>query len=152
VTPTSDEVKQLFETLLDAWNRRDAAGMAALYGASGSQVGFDGSTANGAEEIRAHLFPIFTDHPIGRFVAKVREVREMSPNTALLRAIAVLIPRGHDDINIDTLSIQSLVTSRDQTGRWRIELFQNTPAALHGRPGEREKLAAELRAVHFRRD
>jgi uncharacterized protein (TIGR02246 family) len=152
MTPTSEEVKKLYETLLDAWNRRDAPGMAALYGASGSQVGFDGSTANGAKEIEAHLTPIFADHSPGRFVAKVREVREMPPNAALLRAIAVIIPRGHDDISIDTLSIQTLVTSRDETGRWRIEMFQNTPAAFHGRPAEREKLAAELRAVHFRRD
>jgi uncharacterized protein (TIGR02246 family) len=52
-------VLALCEELLAAWNRRDAAGMASLYAPQGSQVGFDGSTANGPREIEAHLAPIF---------------------------------------------------------------------------------------------
>jgi hypothetical protein len=32
-------------------------------------------------------------------------------------------------------------------GVYLIEMFQNTPAAFHGRPEEAEKLNAELRAL-----
>jgi len=147
MTTTMDELRQLYETLLDAWNRRDAVGMAALYGSVGSQVGFDGSTANGAEEIEAHLTPIFADHPTPKFVGKVREVRELGPNAALLRAVAGMIPPGKSDINPETNAIQTLVAVRDAQGNWRVQMFHNTPAAFHGRAEEREKLTAELRTV-----
>jgi hypothetical protein len=32
-------------------------------------------------------------------------------------------------------------------GKWRIALFQNTPAAFHGRPELAEQLSADLRHV-----
>ena len=140
-------VMALYEELLAAWNRRDAAGMASLYAPQGSQVGFDGSTANGPQEIEAHLAPIFAHHPTAAFVGKVREIRLLSETVALLRAVAGMIPPGHDDINPDVNAIQPLVASRDRDGRWRLELFQNTPAAFHGRPEERERLTQELRAL-----
>jgi uncharacterized protein (TIGR02246 family) len=83
---------------LQAWNRRDAAAMARLYAADGTQVGFDGSHMNGSHEIEAHLAPIFAHHPTGAFVAIVREVRELAPTVALLRADAGMIPAGKADI------------------------------------------------------
>ena len=43
-------------------------------------------------------------------------------------------------------AIQILVAAR-RDGQWRIELFQNTPAAFHGRPEASEVLTAELRAA-----
>jgi uncharacterized protein (TIGR02246 family) len=147
MTNAIEDVRKLYEALLEAWNRRDATGMAALYRATGSQVGFDGSIANGADEIEAHLTPIFANHPTAKFVAKVREVREIGDGAALLRAVAGMVPPGKDDINPETNAVQTLVASRDGAGRWRVELFQNTPAAFHGRHDEREKLTTELRTV-----
>ena len=142
-----DAVRDLYEDLLDAWNRRDAKGMAALYAPSGGQVGFDGSTANRPKEIEALLTPIFADHPTARFVALVREVRAVGSDAALLRAVVGMIPPGKSDIMPDRNAIQTLVASRDGQGRWLVEMFHNTPAAFHGRPEESEKLTAELRAV-----
>jgi uncharacterized protein (TIGR02246 family) len=147
MTATNEAVRTLYKALLDAWNRRDATGMATLYGATGNQVGFDGTTANGADEIEAHLTEVFARHPTAKFVAKVREVREIGDGAALLRAVAGMVPPGEDDINSETNAIQTLVASRDGTGHWRIELFQNTPAAFDGRTDEREKLSTELRGV-----
>jgi hypothetical protein len=43
-------------------------------------------------------------------------------------------------------AIQTLVAAR-RDGRWRVELFQNTPAAFHGRPEASEALTAELRGA-----
>ena len=136
----------LYEALLAAWNRRDAAGMTGLSAPQGSQVGFDGRTANGPREIEAHLAPIPAHHPTAAFVGKVREIRLLSETVALLRAVAGMIPPGHDDISPEVNAIQTLVASRDGDGRWR-ELFQNPPAAFHGRPEERERLTQELRAL-----
>jgi uncharacterized protein (TIGR02246 family) len=150
VMPGSDlaqAVTSLYHDLLGAWNRRDAAGMANLYAPQGSQVGFDGSVANGAREIEAHLAPIFDSHPTAAFVGKVREVRALGGDTALLRAVAGMVPSSGNDINPDLNAIQTLVASRNADGCWRIEMFHNTPAALHGRPHEKEKLTQELRAL-----
>lgn len=49
------EVSGLYLALLEAWNRQDAAGMAALFAAEGVQIGFDGTQVVGPERIQAHL-------------------------------------------------------------------------------------------------
>lgn len=43
-------------------------------------------------------------------------------------------------------AIQTLVTVKHD-GQWRIAVFQNTPAAFHGRPELRDRLTEELRQV-----
>ena len=81
------DVRNLYDSLLAAWNKGDASGMAALYAPKGGQVGFDGSIANGRDEIRSHLEPVFANHKVATFVAKVREVRPLGPDGAILRAL-----------------------------------------------------------------
>lgn len=139
-------IEALYLALLDAWNRRDATGMASLYADDGVQIGFDGSRADGAGQIRAHLEPIFRDHPTARFVAKVRDSRALDADTALLTSVAGMIPPGSDRIKPENNAVQTLVASR-VGGGWRIALFQNTPAAWHGRDEDRANLTAELQAL-----
>ncbi len=140
------EVRSLYQQLLESWNRRNAADFAALFDKEGHLVGFDGSMVNGQAEIQAHLRQIFSEHQTAAYVGKIRQVRFPTPDTALLRAVAGMVPPGQSDINPATNAVQSLVAAK-QTGRWRITLFQNTPAAFHGRPEEGEKLTNELRQV-----
>jgi uncharacterized protein (TIGR02246 family) len=142
----AEDAQDLFWELLAAWNRRDAHGMARLYAPDGVQIGFDGSHVSGADAIEAHLAPIFAHHPTGAFVAIVREVRVLSTTVSLLRADAGMIPAGKHDINPALNAVQSLVAVFIE-GTWRIALFQNTPAAFHGRPDAAEKLSADLRGV-----
>src|SRR6185369_8104287 len=60
---------RLYTNLLDAWNRRDAAGMAALFTHDGSMVGFDGSQIDGGPQpAQAHLAPIFASHATPAYV------------------------------------------------------------------------------------
>jgi hypothetical protein len=57
-----------------------------------------------------------------------------------------MVAPGNSDINPTLNAVQSLVAvRRDDT--WQIQLFQNTPAAFHGRPAEVEALTEELRRV-----
>ncbi|HSL69075.1 MAG TPA: SgcJ/EcaC family oxidoreductase [Longimicrobiales bacterium] len=98
-TSADGEIRLLYEHLLEAWNRRAARAMAALFAANGSMVGFDGSQANGRSEIEAHLAPIFADHPTAAYVAKVREVRFLGSHIALLRAVAGMVPPGARELN-----------------------------------------------------
>ena len=140
------EFEVLYHALLNAWNRQDASGMAALFAPNGVQIGFDGSQMTGPAEVVAHLEPIFRDHPTACFVTKVLDRRLIGPDNALLLAVAGMGPRGGDQLNPQANSVQTLVASCDE-GTWRIELFQNTPAAWHGRDADRAALTAELQAL-----
>src|SRR6266576_1047470 len=135
--PESDDgakVRLLYQTLLEAWNDKDAHEMAELFSENGNVIGFDGSQMDGRKQIESVLGQIFADHPTPVSVAAVRGVR----------AVAGMVPRGHSDINPALNAVQSLIATKEQD-RWRIALFQNTPAALHGRAELSEQLTAELR-------
>jgi uncharacterized protein (TIGR02246 family) len=142
----SSPAASLYRELLASWNRRDPQGFAALFSRDGHVVGFDGSEMNGREEIEASLREVFADHRTAAYVANVREERLVTPDVALLRAVAGMVPPGRADVNPDVNAIQSLVAT-SSGGPWRIVLFQNTPAQFHGRPELAEALTAELRAL-----
>lgn len=120
--------------------------MAALFAKDGNLVGFDGSPVSGRAQIASHLGPIFASHRTAAYVAKVRSVRFLTPEVAVLRAVAGMVPPGQSDIHPPVNAVQTLVAAKDG-GQWRIAVFQNTPAAFHGRPEMSEMLTEELRQV-----
>src|SRR6266498_2225845 len=95
--PNEIEVRALYSHLLDAWNKRNAAEFAALFDEDGNQVGFDGSQVNGRTEIQSHLSGIFADHMTAAYVGKVREVRFLSVEVAILHAVVGMVPHGKSD-------------------------------------------------------
>jgi methyltransferase (TIGR00027 family)/uncharacterized protein (TIGR02246 family) len=138
---------RLYRGLLDAWNRRDAAGMAALFAHNGSLVGFDGSQIDGGPPaVEAHLTPIFASHATPTYVAAFREVRELAPKVSLVRAVAGMVPEGRHGLNAALNAVHTLVAV-EGGGTWRAAMFQSTPAAFHGRPDLAQALTAELRAL-----
>lgn len=140
------EVQQLYNTLIDAWNRRDAKGMSDQFADQGVQIGFDGSKLIGKKEILAHLTPIFEDHPTAPFITKVKEIRSLGKDTAILYAIAGMVPPGKSDIEPAVNAHQTLVAVK-KNNDWQVELFQNTPAQFHGRPELVEEMTEELRQL-----
>ncbi len=139
-------VRELYQKLLEAWNQRDAQAFAALYEDNGNQIGFDGSQVNGRVNIEAHLSQIFANHMTATYVSKVQEVRFLSAETAILRAIVGMIPHGQHDLNPAVNAIQTLVAIRRED-EWKVALFQNTPAAFHGRPEAVAQMTEELRQL-----
>jgi methyltransferase (TIGR00027 family)/uncharacterized protein (TIGR02246 family) len=138
---------RLYRDLLDAWNRRDAAGMATLFTHDGSLVGFDGSQIDGGPQaVAAHLTPIFASHATPAYVGKVREVRELAPKVTLVRAVTGMVPEGRRELNAALNTIHTLVAV-EGGGTWRAAMFQGTPAAFHGRPDLSRALTDELRAL-----
>lgn len=144
-TPAEDEVRALYAALLDAWNRRDAAGYAKLFVPDGCAVGFDGSQM-AAGEIEATLGAIFAEHPTAGYVAQVREVRELGRRAALLRAVAGMVPPAGGPVNPAVNAVHAMV-AQQRDGEWRIVLFQNTPAQYHGRPDLVEQHTAEIQRL-----
>jgi uncharacterized protein (TIGR02246 family) len=139
-------IEPLYRRLLDAWNRQDADEMAACFAEEGEMIGFDGSQAQGRSEIANHLRPIFADHETATFVAKVRSVREMSPNVTLLRAAAGMVPPRGSDIDPEVNTHHTVLATRSED-QLLIVLFQNTPAQFHGRPELKEAWTEEMRAL-----
>ena len=141
-----NKVRALYHAMLEHWNQRDAVAIAALYAEDSHLIGFDGSQMNGRAEAEAVMREIFAHHQTAAYVGKVREVRLLSPDVAILRAVVGMVPPGQSDINPAVNAIQTLVATK-QEGGWRITLFQNTPAAFHGRPELSAQLTDELRQL-----
>jgi uncharacterized protein (TIGR02246 family) len=146
LSPSESGIRTLYEQLLDAWNQRNADDYAALFTADANLVGFDGSVIDGREAIQTHLSQIFADHQTATYVHKIREIRFLTPDSVLLRAVAGMIPPGQSELNPATNAIQSLVAVK-QNGKWQITLFHNTPAQFHGKPELAEALTEELRSL-----
>lgn len=140
----SNEIQAVYEQLINAWNNRDARGMADLYANDGVHIGFDGSKTLGSEELLLHVKPIFDNHPTPPFISKVKDVRFLSSDVAMLSAIAGMIPPQQSEINPQLNTHQTLITVKTN-GKWQIQLFQNTPAQFHGRPELVEQMTDELR-------
>ncbi len=140
------EVRTLYWQMLDGWNKRSADAFATPFAEDGEVIGFDGSQMTGRVEIVSTLRQIFADHVTAPYVSKVKSVRLLSPEVAILRAIVGMVPPGQSDLNPAVNAHQTLVAAK-RNGTWRIEFFQNTPAQFHGRPELVQQMTEELRQL-----
>jgi uncharacterized protein (TIGR02246 family) len=140
----NQNVERLYRTLLAGWNDHDGDAMASCFDEDGEMIGFDGSQVHGRSDIAAEMNRIFADHETATFVANVREVQDLTPHVALLRAVAGMVPPEGSDI-MPERNTHHTVVARRRNDRWLIKLFQNTPARFDGRPDLVEQMTAELR-------
>jgi uncharacterized protein (TIGR02246 family) len=138
--------RELYERLIEAWNKRNARNYALAFASNGSIVGFDGSQVTGQMEIGAHVSEVFSHHQTATYVTIVREVRPITNDVTVLRANAGMVPPGKDDLNPELNAVQSMVAAR-KGGKWDVALFQNTPAVFHENPELSKKLTEELRVI-----
>lgn len=136
-------IEELHKKLLTCWNKQDANGMAALFTNDGNVIGFDGSQVDGKNQIQKEMQKIFTDHQTASYVWKVREVRFLNEDIALLRAAVGMVPPGKNETMPERNAIQSLIAVKENED-WKIAVFHNTPAQFHGRPQLSEALTKEL--------
>src|SRR5438552_11494214 len=107
--PDETNVRKLYRRLLAAWNNRDAAYMAACFDNEGYVVGFDGSQLNGSAEIESELGKIFASHQTPPYYGKIMDVRFITPEVAMVRAVAGMVPPGKSEIDPALNAVQSLV-------------------------------------------
>jgi uncharacterized protein (TIGR02246 family) len=139
------EVRALYERILEGWNKASGDDFASPFAEDGEVIGFDGSQNKGRAVIAEEMNKIFSDHATGRYIGKVRSVRFLGPQAALLRAVAGIVPAGESELDPKFNSVQALVAEHAE-GEWRAVLYHNTPAQFHGRPDLVESLTEELRA------
>jgi len=145
--PHDAQIRTLYVQLLDGWNRRSGAGVAAVFADDGDIIGFDGSHHTGRLAIASDLRRIFGSHQTPAYVGLIRSVRPIAESVAVLHAHAGMIPPGGNDLDPALLTVHTLVAVEESPARWKISLFQSTPAAWDGREDARQALLAELRGL-----
>jgi uncharacterized protein (TIGR02246 family) len=140
------EVRELYRKLLEAWDKRNARDYAMLFAPDAILVGFDGTQVFGQADIGAHISEVFSHHQTARYVSIVRGVRAVTGDVVALSAVAGMVPPNKSDINPEVNAVQTMVAAR-RGSAWQVALFQNTPAAFHGRPNDAKALTAELRGA-----
>jgi uncharacterized protein (TIGR02246 family) len=140
---TDGNVRRVYSSLIAGWNAGDAGAMTHDFAEDAEIVGFDGTEMSGRARIAEYLGGIFANHRVASFVTLVREVRTIAPGVSLLRAEVGMVPPGGSQINPATNAVQTLLVA-EHDGIWQVVLFQNTPAAWHGRENDVKALTAEL--------
>ena len=128
VDRTADEeaVRDLYRELMDGWNRGSGEDYAAVFTEDGDLVAFDGTHFDGIGEIAPFHQELFDKWMKGtRLVGRVKDVRFLSPDVALMHAVGSTVMRGKSEPSPERDSIQTLVAVR-QNGQWRLAAFQNT--------------------------
>jgi uncharacterized protein (TIGR02246 family) len=140
------DVRELYRKLLEAWDKRNARDYAMLFAPDAILVGFDGTQVFGQADIGAHISEVLSHHQTARYVSIVRGVRAVTGEVVALSAVAGMVPPNKTDINPEVNAVQTLVAAR-RGSAWQVALFQNTPAAFHGRPDDAKALTEELRGA-----
>lgn len=119
-------VRDLYRELMDGWNRGSGEAFASAFTGDGDLVAFDGTHFEGRGEIAPFHQELFDKWLKGsRLVGKVKDVRFLSPDVALMHAVGSTVMRGKSEPSPERDSIQTLVAIR-QDGQWRLAAFQNT--------------------------
>jgi uncharacterized protein (TIGR02246 family) len=126
-------VRALYQELMDGWNRGSGEDFAAVFTEDGDLVAFDGTHFEGRGEIAPFHQKLFDKWLKGtRLVGRVKDVRFLSPDVALMHAVGGTVMRGKSEPSPERDSIQTLFAVR-QDGEWRLAAFQNTRLRPMGR-------------------
>jgi uncharacterized protein (TIGR02246 family) len=140
------EVRALYRQMLNGWNQRNPEAIASLFVDEGDVISADGSELRGREAIASVHRKVFADRPTGIFIGKVRNVFFLSPDCAVVMAVAGMVLPGQCDLDPQRNAIQTLVAVR-RDGAWRAAVFQNTPARFNEKPEAAKQLTEELRRL-----
>jgi uncharacterized protein (TIGR02246 family) len=144
--PQDAQIRALYADFLDNWNRRSGAGVAAGFADDGDIVHVDGGRHSGRLSIASDLRRVFGGAQTPAYIGLIRSVRSITDGVAVLHADAGAIPPGGNDIDPALHAVHTLVAVAEGS-RWKIALFQATPAEWAEHPEARDLLTAELRGV-----
>jgi uncharacterized protein (TIGR02246 family) len=137
----------IYQQLMDGWNAGSGDAFASPFEEDGDLVGFDGTHFRGRQEIalfHQHLFDMFLKG--SRLVGKVRSVRFLTSQVAVMHAIGGTVMPGQTHLESERNSVQTLVAVK-RNGKWSLAAFQNTRATYISKPEEFQKLTEELQAL-----
>ncbi len=124
---TDDEatIRDLYERMMDGWNRGSGEAFAEVFAEDGDQVAFDGTHFAGRREISDFHQELFDKWLKGtRLVGLVESVRFPVPDAAVAHARGGIIMRGKSEPSPERDSIQTLIAVR-RNGEWRLAALDN---------------------------
>ena len=139
-------IRYLYFKMIDGWNKGNGETFASPFTQDADLVGFDGTHLKGCQEIASFHQQLFDTFVKGsRLVGKIRSVRFLNSNVAIMYAVGGTIMAGQSDIEPERNSIHTLVVMKESYDKWRITAFQNTRAQYIGRPEMSHELTEDLR-------
>lgn len=140
-------IRALYQQKIDGWNAGNGKAFAAPYTEDSDYIGFDDTYLKGRQEI-ASLHQMLFDKFIkgSRLVGKIRSIRYLTPDIAIVVAVGGTVMAGQSDIDPERNSVHMLVAIK-QNDKWHFTAFQNSRAQFIGRPEEAQALTDELRQL-----
>jgi uncharacterized protein (TIGR02246 family) len=144
------QIRLLFEAMLQAWTRGDAEAYGRCFTADADYISFDGSRAAGREPmVKAHdrLFRGVLAN--SALVGEIEAIRFLGPDVAVCHATGSVLMPWRRTLPKRRLSRQTLVAVRTADG-WRFTAFHNTrvrPVRIPGPdsfPARMSKLLARV--------
>jgi uncharacterized protein (TIGR02246 family) len=140
-------ISTLYFQMIDGWNKGSGSIFSAPFAEDGVLVGFDGTHLEGRQSIASFHQQLFDTFLKGsRLVGKIRDMRFLTKDVAIIHAVGGTIMDGQADIESERNSIHTIVVKRDNPNAdyWFITSLQNTRVQYLGRPQEIQKLTEEL--------
>jgi uncharacterized protein (TIGR02246 family) len=140
-------LSNLYQQVIEGWNRGSGEVFAAPFTDDADFVAFDGTYLKGRQEIASAHQQLFDTFLKGtRLVGKVRNLRYLTPEVAVMIAVGGTVMPGQPDLEVERNSIHTFVAVKhDDT--WRFAAFQNSRVQYMGRPEATQELTAELRQL-----
>ena len=141
-------ISTLYFQMIDGWNKGSGSIFAAQFAEDGDLVGFDGTHLKGRQKIGSFHQQLFDTFLKGsRLVGKIRDIRFLTKEVAIMHAVGGTIMDGQTNIDPERNSIHTIVVKRANPNgdHWFITAFQNTRVQYIGRPQEIQTLTEELR-------
>jgi uncharacterized protein (TIGR02246 family) len=145
---TDDEaaIRSLYFQMIDGWNKGDGDSFASPFAEDSDLVGFDGTHLKGRQRIASFHQQLLDTYVKGsRLVGKIRNVRFLTPDVAIMHVVGGTIMKGQTDIEPERNSVHTLVFKKGDDEKWCVAAFQNTRAQFIGRPDMSNDLTEELR-------
>lgn len=120
-----------------AFNRQDAAALAAMFAEDAEQIDGDGTMTRGRDAIGKRIAAGFKARPASKMQLKIESVRLAAANVALESGSYTV--RSND--GGEAMGTYSAVHVKQKDGKWLIESLRDTPAPP---PPSREEKLAEL--------
>ncbi|QYJ16023.1 hypothetical protein Rxycam_01853 [Rubrobacter xylanophilus DSM 9941] len=119
-------IRDLFEKLLEDWNRGDGEAYGSRFTDGADYITFDGTHIRGRAEISASHQRLFDGFLKGtRLTGRIESLRFLGPDVALIHATGNTVMPGKSGPSPERRSIQTLVALR-RDGQWRFAAFHNT--------------------------
>jgi uncharacterized protein (TIGR02246 family) len=138
-------IRTLYQQTIDGWNQGSGDAFAAPYSEDSDFVGFDGTYLKGRQQI-ASFHQMLLDKFLkgSRLIGKIRSIRFIAENVAIMIAVGGTVMAGQSDIEPERNSIHTIVAVK-RDNNWYFTAFQNSRAQYIGRPEESQALTEELR-------